>query len=244
MISMIYPISLNIKDSYGNPTPYYVDGACNVYQFDGSNLNPIHVHTRKKDGRPIVTLNINGEKKTYLVYRLLMQSYYNMSDNEFRKYVVDHVDCDSSHNDFTNFELVTQAENMRRAGMNNLMPRGEEHFNSKYSDQLVYDICQDICNGIPRSEIMKSRSVNGQLIDDIRSGRSHKSISKMYIDKGFQYKICDKSDQIRKATEVCELLQSGYSVPQVSSITGYGRNFVEPIFNKRTFKYVSQNYNF
>ena len=241
---MFYPIALNIKDRYGNSTPYYVDGTCNVYQSDGFNLIPIHVHYRKKDGRPIVTLNINGNKKTYLVYRLLMQTYYNMSDEEFDQYVVDHIDCDSSHNDFTNFELVTQAENMRRAVMNNLMPKGENHFNSKYSDQLVHDICQDICNGIPRSKIMQSRSVNGQLIDDIRSGRSHKSISEMYINKGFRYKIYDKSDQIRKATEVCELLQDGHSVSEVSSITGYGRNFVEPIFNKRTFKYVSQNYNF
>lgn len=241
---MIYPVSFNIKDPCGNSTPYYVDGACNMYKLQGEDLIPIHVHNRKKDGRPTVTINIDGNKKQYLVYRLLMQSCYNIPYDEFQKYVVDHIDCDSTHNYFSNFELVSQAENMRRAGKNNLMPRGENHFNSKYSDNLIHCICQDICDGISRSDIINLRSINGQLIDDIRSGRSHKNISEMYLDKGFQYKVYDKSDQIKRATEVCELLQAGHSVSSVSSITGYGRNFVEPIFNRRTFKYISNNYNF
>lgn len=241
---MEYPILFNIKDSSDNETEYFIDDGCNVFYYDGETYKSIHVHNRKKDGRPVVTLKIDGESKNYLAYRLLMKSCMNIPSSEFDNYVVDHLDCDTSHNTFDNFELVTQAENMKRAGINNLMPRGEQHFNSKYSDNLIEGICIDICNGLSRNEIMNKRFVNGQLIDDIRSGRSHKSISSSFIDKGFEYKTYDKSSQIEKAIQVCELLQEGHTMSQVSSITGFGRNFIEPIFNKRTFKYISCNYNF
>ena len=243
---MIHPIIYNIKDSFEHPTPYYVDDACNVYICNGPfDYTPIHVYKRKKDGRPVVYLNLDGTKtKGYLVYRLLMRAVYNIPNEEFGNYVVDHLDCDTTHNTFTNFELVTQAENMRRAAENNRMPSGEDHHNSKYSDALIESICQDICENLSRKDIMNRRSVNGQLIDDIRSGRSHRNISIKYLDKGFSYKTYDRSEKVEKAIRVCQLLQEGYTVPQVSSMTGYGRNFVEPIFNKRTFKDVSIDYDF
>ena len=241
---MLSPILYNIKRSNGMASEYYVDIYCNMYIHDGHNLNPIHVTLRKKDGRPVVTINLNGEQKTYLVYRLLMQSVYNIPEDEFSNYVVDHIDCDTTHNEFSNFELVSQSENMRRAGINNCMPSGEAHFNSKYSDNLIECICQDICNGLTRKQLIEKWSVNGQLIDDIKSGRSHRKISMKYLDKGFNYKTYDRPEKVRKAIEVCELLQANLTISQVSSITGYGRNFVEPIYNKRTFKDVSINYTF
>lgn len=239
---LINPLLHNIKDIYGNESKYFVDDMCNVFEYNGIDYIPIHVHNRKKDGRPFVILNLDGESKMYLVYRLLMRACTNMSDEEFNKYVVDHIDCDPSHNTYDNFELVTQAENMRRAGANNLMKFGEDHFNSKYNDLLVTNICQDICAGISRANIMAKYSINGQLIDDIRSGRSHRKISSTF--ENFPYKEYDRSPKMQKAMEVCSLLEQGYSVPQVSYLTGYGYNFVYPIYTKMTFKDISKDYNF
>lgn len=240
----MYPIVYCIKNSMDMETQYFIDDGCNVFIYDGTSYNPIHVHNRKKDGRPIVTLDIDGQKRNYLAYRLLMQAATGMSAEEIKRFVVDHVDCDTTHNTFDNFELVSQAENMRRAGQNRLMPYGENHFNSKYSDNLIRGICQDICNNLSRQEIIDKRSVNGQLVDDIKSGRSHRKISEEYIDMGFSYKTYDRSEGVIKATEVCKLAEAGYNIPQISNITGYGRNFVEPVYNRRTFKDVSQNYKF
>ena len=243
---MNYPLLFNIKDINGNETDYFIDDGCNVFQYNDGEYDSIHIHNRKKDGRPIVYLNLDNGTKTanYLTYRLLMRACSGMPDNEFNKYVVDHIDCDPTHNVYDNFELVSQAENMRRAGENKLIPYGERHFNSKYKDSLIHNICQDICDNIPRHQIMARYSINGQLIDDIRSGRSHKMISKEYLNKGFKYKEYDKSNSITKAKEVCELLEKGYSVSQVADLTGYTYNFVFPIYSKATFKYISKDYNF
>ena len=241
---MYYPILHNIKNIHGNESRYFIDDACNVFEYDGIQYIPIHVHNRKKDGRPIVILDLGGGKKTYLAYRLLMRSCTNMSDEEFETYVVDHKDCDTYHNTYDNFELVSQTENMRRAGINNCMPYGEKHFNSKYKDELIHNICIDICNKLSRSDIMNKYNVNGQLIDDIRSGRSHTKISSLYTSNGFEYKEYDRNEKVVKAVEVCELLSLGNSVPQVVAITGYGYNFVYPIYTRTTFKDISKSYKF
>lgn len=239
---MISPIVFNITNEFDMPTQYFIDDFCNVYMYDGINYIPIHTHYRKKDNRPTVVLNLNGKSKQYLAYRLLMKSCSGLTETEFRKYVVDHLDCDTSHNDYGNFELVSQSENMRRAGINNLMPRGEDHHNSKYSNLLINQICQDICNGLSRQEIMQSHNINGQLIDDIKSGRSHKDISSQYLDDGFSYSEYDRSEREYKASIVCDLYLKGNSISDINHITGFGRNFIEPIINKRTFKDISAKY--
>lgn len=86
-----------------------------------------------------------------------MRAITNMPINEFDKYIVDHIDCDTHHNEINNFELITQEENMKRAGNNNLIPFSENHFNSKYSNNKINSICKDICNGLIRNEIIKRK---------------------------------------------------------------------------------------
>lgn len=241
---MNYPVVYNIKDIYGNQSEYYVDDWCNMYRYDGIEFKPIHVWHREKDGRPVVKIDIGEGNKQYLVYRLLMRTAANMTDEEFSHYVVDHKDCDTNHNYFDNFDLVSQAENMRRAGINNLMKYGEDHHNSKYKNDLVNSICCDIVNGMPRHEIMEKYKVNGQLVDDIHSGRSHKKISEKYIPYGFSYKVYDRTPKELMAHEVCKLLESGKTVTDIVKEFGYDRNFVYSIYANIAYKDISRQYNF
>ena len=133
---------------------------------------------------------------------------------------------------------------MRRAAQNNLLKYGESHHNSKYSDELIHNIVQSICDGYSREEIKNMYNINGQLIDDIKSGRSHKKISSLYLDKGFSYKEYDNSENVKLARKVCELLQQGYSVGDTSRILEISYNFVFPIYTRVTYKYISKDYNF
>ena len=139
----MYPILYNIKDIFGNETRYFIDDSSNVYEFLNGEYRFIPPNI-SKDGRPKVCIDLGENRTDYLAYRLLMRASCNMSDEEFSKYDIDHKDCDPSHNEYSNLEIVTHAENMRRAGINNLMPFGENHHNSKYKDDLIEKICQDI----------------------------------------------------------------------------------------------------
>lgn len=87
-------------------------------------------------------------------------------------------------------------------------------------------------------------NINGQLIDDIKSDRSHVIISKNYLDKRFVYKTYDRFEKVQKAEKVCELLQAGYKVTEIDCITSFGYNFIFTIKDKRTFKDISIKYKF
>lgn len=238
-----YPVLYNILDIKGLPTDYYIDDGSNVYKFENGQFNYIKPNINK-DGRPKVCIDLGEDRTDYLSYRLLMRASTDMSDEEFSKYDIDHKDCDPSHNTYDNLEIVTHAENMRRAGMNNLMPYGENHHNSKYSDELIEDICKDITNGVPRSVITSKYSVNGQLVDDIRSGRSHTKISSKYVSMGFKYKAYDRTPGALRARDVCDLLSKNYSIQEIMKMTGYPYNFIYPIYKRITYKDISSDYNF
>ena len=237
------PLLYNVRDNHDQYTDYYVDDNCNVYKLENDQLIIRKTH-RNHEGRPRISFKANNERISTFTYRLLMKEYTGMSSEEFSKLVVDHLDCNPRNNHVSNLEVVTQDENMRRAGVNNLIPFGEDHHNSKYSDKLVESICKDIADGsLSRLDMRKKYDINGQLIDDIRAGRSHKKISSKYVDQGFEYSDWNRPAREEKARIVCSYIEKGYKIAQIVRETGFGFNFVEPVFNKRTFKYISDQYN-
>ena len=237
------PLLYNVRDNHDQYTNYYVDDNCNVYKLENDQLN--HIKSYKvQQNRPMVDLKINGKIQRIFTYRILMKEYTGISSEEFKKLVVDHIDCNPENNYVTNLDVVTSAENVRRAGINNRFPFGEDHHNSKYSDKLVESICKDIAEGsLSRLDMRKKYGINGQLIDDIRSGRSHKKISSKYVDQGFEYSDWDRQSREEKARLVCSYREQGYTCSQIVKATGFGHNFVDPVVNKRTFKYISDQYN-
>lgn len=237
------PLLYNVRDNHDQYTDYYVDDNCNVYKLKNNQLSHIKPYITK-DGRPRVSFKANNERISTFAYRLLMKEYSGMPSEEFGKLVVDHLDCNPRNNHVSNLEVVTQDENMRRAGVNNLIPFGEDHHNSKYSDKLVESICKDITErSLSRMDMRKKYGISGSLIDDIRAGRSHKKISSKYVDQGFEYSDWNRPAREEKARIVCSYIEKGYKIAQIVRETGFGFNFIEPVFNKRTFKYISDQYN-
>lgn len=239
------PLLYNVRDNYDQYTDYYVDDNCNVYKLENDQLIRRKIH-EYREGRPRVYLKIDSGSINTFAYRILMKEYTGISSEEFSKLVVDHLDSNPRNNHVSNLEVVTQSENVRRAGIKNRFPFGENHHNSKYSNELVESICKDIAErSLSRLDMMKKYGINGQLIDDIRAGRSHKKISSKYVDQGFKYSDSDwdKPAREEKARLVCSYREQGYTCSQIVKATGFGRNFVDPIVNKRTFKYISDQYN-
>ena len=129
---------------------------------------------------------------------------------------------------------------MRRAGETGVMIK-------KYRKPLIHKICQMTCEGYSRAEIKEALEVNGQLIDDVRSGRSHKSVSSLYLDKGFKYKEYDRSISDNKAEMVCKLLEKGYTATKIINELNdpsIDHNFVYVVKHRIAHKKVSEKYNF
>ena len=227
-----------ILDDNGNDTGLRISDDCKLYDNDG---NEKHIWY-DSNGRPFGYICINEDigARNYPLTRIAMRAF----EDEFHpysyynNYQVDHLNPSIPlNNHISNLEWVTQAENMKRAGETGVMIK-------KYNKPLIHQICQMICDGYSRLEIRNILGVNGQLIDDIRSGRSHKSVSSQYLDKGFSYKNFNRTELENTVNKVCQMIQDGYRNCQIVNKLGIPYNFVWCIRYKYTFKDISSKYNF
>ena len=62
---------------------------------------------------------VNSGTKTYKVHRLIYSVFKNVSLNEMKNLVINHIDEHKSNNDIDNLELVTQAENVMHSSIHN-----------------------------------------------------------------------------------------------------------------------------
>lgn len=201
----------------------------------------------KKDNRlDINGYNIEFEKlsKIIPVPRLMLICFDEEEHDKltyYRNLEANHINPSKPlTNTLENLEFVTHEENMRKAGETGAMIK-------KYSKALVHNICQDIADKVPRQEIMKKYNINYQLIDDIHAGRSHKSVSEQYVDKGFIYNPGNKIESQMKARKVCELLEKGYKNCDIlEELKDLDINycFISDIKFHRSHNDISKDYNY
>lgn len=234
--SPIHEVKPILYDS-GKETGYFITENSELYDPNWNNRTRYDDHHRPYGNVP--KLDGSGNKYNYSLIRLSKRAF----EDEFHSYdyysnlQIDHINPSVPlDNNVSNLEWVDNAENMRRAGETGVMIK-------KYKKDLVHQICQMICDNKPRWYIREKLSVNGQLIDDIRSGRSHKSVSSKYLDKGFEYKKFDREEENNKAREVCKLIVAGYSDGDIARILGVSSAKPWCIRNHKIFKNISSEFN-
>jgi hypothetical protein len=92
--------------------------------------------------------------KHYIVHRLVAWEFYPKTRD--LKLCVDHIDGNKQNNYYKNLEWVTIKENTRRAeamGLRNV--RGEANGHTKYSEELVHDICKLLEEGYNEIEVWR-----------------------------------------------------------------------------------------
>ena len=240
--NVIKPIRFQVPilDDYGNPIGINISDSCKLYYDDGTEKEIRYDSV----GRPMANLKLNEDGvRCYPLTRIALMSFTEEHHpySYYKDYQVDHIKPTLPlDNHISNLEWVSRAENMRRAGETGVMIK-------KYRKPLIHKICQMTCDGYSRAEIKDALGVNGQLIDDVRSGRSHKSVSSLYIDRGFKYKEYDRSISDKKAEEVCKLLEKGYKTGEIIRELNdpfINHNFVYVVRNRIAHKKVSEKYNF
>lgn len=228
----------------------YISDNCELYDIDEYNRfeyfgdcpkSPIKI---RPDDRGRLYANINPESDNPNQCQHLARVAKRAFDTEqhpvsyYKELQIDHINPSIPlDNNVLNLEWVDRKTNMKRAGENGIMIK-------KYSKSLVNEICQMICDNVPRKQIKETLGVNGQLIDDIRSGRSHTSVSSQYLDKGFVYKTYNREEKDKLANEICKLIESGYRNCEISRKLNVRQSLVKDIRNHHTFKKISKEYNF
>jgi len=112
-----------------------------------------------------ITLRKNGKPKTFYVHRLIAETYLGKRENM----IVNHIDGDRTNNHVSNLEWISQSENVIHAIKIGLMcvPKGEEHYNSKLTQEDVNEIRKQYNNGIKQNVLAKTYKVSTVQIHNI-----------------------------------------------------------------------------
>lgn len=221
----------------GEPSPIYsISENSQLYK----NGKPARMFI-DENGRAYCNCNLGDERGTthYPAYRLAKIAF----DDDPKPYRY-YKDLDCNHidpsipldNHISNLEFISSKENMKKAAIEGCMVKD-------YSLDTVHKICQMIADKVPRLQIRKELNLPGSIIDDIRSGKSHRTISEQYVDKGFEYHKFDRAAKEKEVREICELLVKGYEQCEIIKM-GYDHNLVWFVANRRTWTYVSKDYDF
>lgn len=228
----------------------YITDNCELYDIDEYDSysyfgecpkSPINIRQDDR-GRLYAGINPESEKQTQCQHlaRVAKRAF----DEEkhpisfYKEKQIDHINPSIPlNNNILNLEWVSRQTNMYRAGESGVMIK-------KHKKDLIHEICQMICNNISRAEIVSKLKINGQLVDDIRSGRSHKSVSSQYLNKGFKYKKYNKEEKEEIVKNTCKLIEKGYRNCEISRKLNIKQGFVKDIRNHHTFRNISKDYNF
>ena len=197
--------------------------------------------------------------KTIKVHRLVMMSFYPLSDVLlYDNKVINHIDGNKSNNNVNNLEWLSILNNTRHAwncGLNNNF--GENHFNSKYSNFIIEEFCRmidlgysnpDICN-INNIHDIKERMRLSATLSSIRYGKTHLDISSKY--NFMKNNLTFKSNE-ELINDICIILsdENFYTFDEIMTLLSipYSEklqfiNFIHNLINKRTAVEISKKYN-
>lgn len=120
---------------------YSIDNVGNIWSRAHGNEKLLK-HSIDSRGYHQVSLYDNkGMKSKFKIHRLVA---FNFLPRELVREQVDHLNCNKDENSEGNLEWVTNDENMRRATVNNLRPKGEASGNNKYPEETMKGIIYDL----------------------------------------------------------------------------------------------------
>ena len=215
----------------------------------------------------------DGNYKSFFVHRLVCTAFIPKSNEDIinKRDLVNHKDTIKSNNYFRNLEWSNNSENRLHAYSNNTTTRLQiiqKSYNNEYStdsttkgktritDEQVHIICQNLIQGKSYQECcekagLENTARNRNVISNIAAGKRREKITKQYgiIEETKLTRDLDKGKK-KFVIPVCKLLEKGYSTSEITMMlpidTDYhrARVFVNGIKSKKTYKKISDLYNF
>lgn len=139
-------------------------------------------------GYHVTTLFENGIRRMWKVHRLVATAFIPNPDNKSQ---INHKNAIRDDNRVENLEWVTHQENADHALENGLLnpPLGENHENSKLTDQMVIEARKDYSNGnISIDKIAEKYGVSSPTMRKAIRGETWKYISDSVKDKKISLK--------------------------------------------------------
>lgn len=125
--------------------------------------------------------NINNKCTSYLAHRVILNNFvpFRRIDQD----QVNHIDCIRNHNYLDNLEWCSPKENMEHALEYGSVKRGEDVYNSTFTDTEVRTICELLEKGESYKNILsiigkENTDNNRDYIGNIKRRKTYRHISK------------------------------------------------------------------
>lgn len=125
-----------------------------------------------RQGYLVVTLKNKFNRKKFLVHRLVLLTYLGQS-----KLDVNHINGVKDDNRLENLEYTTASDNLKHAYRLGLIcQKGENHNQSKLTENQVKEIKKLLETGIKNKELAKRFNISDKTISNIKCGRRWRHI--------------------------------------------------------------------
>ena len=187
-------------------------------------------------GYKAATLCDNGFRKEELVHRLVAKAFI---PNPLNLPCVNHIDGDKLNNNVSNLEWCTHQENTQHAMETGLRRKEVINEYRNVPDHIAVQICEMLEEGSRNKDICEMFNISHEMVSGIKAGRYYKDIS-----KDFNFRKIPSSNRISetKVIKICEFLHKGFSVNKVRLSTGVSFGVVKKIKERKTYTYISKNY--
>lgn len=195
----------------------------------------------------------DGSHKEVFAHRLVALAY--IPNKDANKTLVNHKDGDKLNNNVDNLEWVTPSENNLHAYEIDLST-GKKHTNpdlpylkgdynetnciSEITEEDAHEICKLLVEGYRDVDISRMTGLPRRTINHIR----HKD-KNIYPEVLSQYTFSfTKEERMspEQVIKICEMLQDGWKVMELSRHLGLNRKKVGNIKSRKTFKDISKRY--
>lgn len=170
---------IDIKYRNVKPNMYQVSSLGNVRRKD--TFNHIAICKSEKGYLMVALMCTDNKQNTFKLHRVVGCCWYgDLSDKGLE---LNHKDGNKENCSIWNLEWISHLDNIRHAYKNNLVPvaMGVDHYNSKYSEDVIRLICSMAEYGLKGKDIKRilrkaSWNIPITLIDDLMGRRSWKHI--------------------------------------------------------------------
>ena len=217
-------------------------------------------HYGYPDEYPAVNLrnaNDSGVQNNVFIHILLIKTW---KPNEYDSdKVIDHLDGRKFNSVLSNLEVVTNAENTKRALEKGLILKKANR--TFLNEDVIRKLCEGMQEGLSNFQLRKYANIPNEyddgslvrLLHGLRSGKNYKYITKDYDFSSWDRRLNHISERNRNREDVvgklshirkvCELLaNSDMTNIEISNITGVNKNTVQNIRSGKQYKDIAKEY--
>lgn len=234
-------------------TPYYITSFGRVYRYRNGKIYYL-VLIEDKNGYLRAAIRYRKNNKinriSIMVDRLVAMAFIpNSNPEEYTE--VNHINGrEKKNNNINNLEWCSHSYNMKHAYDNNLHRKGEDSPLSIYSEKQIRQVCELLeKNQLSYTGISFETGVAIYTIISILQHKKWTHISKNYNIDNYNMRDVNTGSKpkykIKDIKTVCQLLEDNkMTMNEISKLTKVGFNTIADIKRRRTWKKISNNYNF